>query len=204
MAPKRKHETLSADPPWKKTPTLNANVDAEPPTETKYLSSSTTNSSCRLLDLPIEMFEAIMDALPSPDLLAFRLISSAVNEILLTVVRKKFFARRLHVISDRTSMEVLHQISKSDRFATCVRQVKFTPIVLTDSDELDVEPWSTSSLGNRTVSDIHDGMRWDELAFFERGLSDLLYSTFENFRRRGNSLSITFENAGSDDKLSSF
>lgn len=205
MVPEKDQKMQSVDQLSKMARAINDEMRPElPMNQPRLLELATTNSSCRLLDLPVEMFEAIMDALPSPDFLTSRLVSKAVNENLLPLVRKRFFARRLHIVSDRSSMEVLHEISKCEHLGKHVRQIKFLNWVLSDQDDLA----RTSQSHSGRQLEVHNNMKRDEIGFYEYGLHNLLQSTFENFRLLQNQLRISFDSfddsADELDELSAF
>ena len=82
------------------------------------------------MSLPLELIEAIAEHLPSRDLLAVRLVSDTTNALVMNVISKRYFEDRCVVLSDRSSMQCLYDISIHRTFAKAVKVIRLSMVDL--------------------------------------------------------------------------
>ena len=154
-----------------------------------------------LLDLPQELLEGVVEHLEVLDVSSLRLGCRELNTKLSGPFLKKLFDGHCFILSDRASMRILAEVSCYGAFAKSIRCLRLSADVLAETRNLPFKPKKTidGSRWNKNAKRMLRKLKVDEAKFLQDELASVLEDIFENFKKAGALVDISFVDAGSGD-----
>ncbi|KAK5134743.1 hypothetical protein LTR08_006118 [Meristemomyces frigidus] len=146
---------------------------------------------CPLLELPIELMIYILEEmLSSKDLLQVRGTCKTLEKLATPIAAGQYFVERNYMLSDRSSMEALRQLTERPAIAKAMRYINFTNGVANTSGKItgDEKPLTRGQL--RAVQLEQEMVRQEEKVFRAGDDIKCLVMIFRNLMKAESTPSI--------------
>ncbi len=158
--------------------------------------------SLGLPGLPVELLDAIAKHLTLPDVCTIRILCKELAGKMFGAYVNAFFTDRSFLLSDRTSMQVLSEMSKNEAFTKHIRGLCFSTDMLREPIVLHhVLRMSNGSRSGRisalNAKRLYADLKRDEATFYEKDLANVLETILGNLRKAGKFIDIRFHDTSS-------